>query len=182
MTSAFRPRYQSVMNGPDPFDHDRAPSASERRWTLFERTHVPYRILLLAKMIDRVSSQQVREQAGMSLAEWRVISQVELMGTCSASEIANAAFVDRAEVSRAVAALEGRGLIQREPNPRNRKSSLISLTGEGRKIYVAIREERRPIYEEWLRDLSEQERAELDEGLRKVMRRVLLATPDAFPG
>jgi DNA-binding MarR family transcriptional regulator len=170
------------MDDPSPFDHDRSLRASERRWTLFERTHVPYRILLLAKMIDRVSSQQVREQAGMSLAEWRVISQVELMGSCSASEIANAAYVDRAEVSRAVAALESRGLIQREPNPRNRKSSLILLTAEGRKIYVAVREQRRPIYEEWLRDLSERERAELDNGLRKVMRRVLLASSDDFSG
>jgi hypothetical protein len=86
--------------------------ASERRWQLFGPTHLPYRILLLAKMIDRVTTQHVRDRAAMSLAEWRVISHVALMGQCSAAEIAEAAFVDRSEVSRAVAALEQRQLIQ----------------------------------------------------------------------
>ena len=106
------------MDRATPPDDDPTLRASERRWKLFGQSLLPYRILLLAKMIDRVTSQHVRERAAMSLAEWRVISHVELMGRCSASEIADAAFVDRAEVSRAVGVLEGRGLIQREPHPR----------------------------------------------------------------
>ncbi|MCW6529091.1 MarR family transcriptional regulator [Sphingomonas sp. MMSM24] len=159
-------------SGDDPILH-----ASERRWRLFGRSHLPYRILLLAKMIDRATSQHVREKASMTLAEWRVISHVELMGRCSASEIAEAAFVDRAEVSRAVGVLERRHLVQREPNPRNRKSSLISLTDEGKRIYAAVREERGRMYEDWLSDLSEEERGQLDSELRRIMRRVVLTDP-----
>ena len=166
------------MDRATPPDDDPTLRASERRWKLFGQSHLPYRILLLAKMIDRVTSQHVREKAAMSLAEWRVISHVELMGRCSASEIADAAFVDRAEVSRAVGVLEGRGLIQREPHPRNRKSSLISLTEEGKRIYDSVREERSGMYEDWLGDLSADERRQLDIELRKVMRRVVLANPD----
>jgi len=154
--------------------------ASERRWQLFGPTHLPYRILLLAKMIDRVTTQHVRDRAAMSLAEWRVISHVALMGQCSAAEIAEAAFVDRSEVSRAVAALEQRQLIQRDPNPRNRKSSLISLTGEGRSIYGTVREERTHMYEDWLEDLGLEDRTQLDDALRTVMRRIVLGNPDAL--
>lgn len=155
-------------------------AASERRWQLFGLSHLPYRVLLLAKMIDRVTSQHVRDRAAMSLAEWRVISHVELMKQCSAAEIAEAAFVDRSEVSRAVAALESRKLIQRDPNPRNRKSSLISLTPEGKAIYAMVREERAHMYEEWLEDLSGEDRAQLDTALRTVMRRIVLSNPDAL--
>ncbi|NKJ42344.1 MarR family transcriptional regulator [Novosphingobium sp. SG720] len=155
-------------------------AVSERRWQLFGPSHLPYRILLLAKMIDRVTSQHVRDRAAMSLAEWRVISHVELMKQCSAAEIAEAAFVDRSEVSRAVAALESRQLIQRDPNPRNRKSSLISLTPEGKAIYAMVREERTHMYEEWLEDLSSEDRAQLDTALRTVMRRIVLSNPDAL--
>ncbi|MCW1986790.1 UNVERIFIED_ORG: DNA-binding MarR family transcriptional regulator [Sphingomonas sp. R1F5B] len=155
-------------------------AASERRWQLFGLSHLPYRVLLLAKMIDRVTSQHVRDRAAMSLAEWRVISHVELMKQCSAAEIAEAAFVDRSEVSRAVAALESRKLIQRDPNPRNRKSSLISLTPEGKAIYAMVREERTHMYEEWLEDLSSEDRAQLDTALRTVMRRIVLSNPDAL--
>ncbi|WP_404710454.1 MarR family winged helix-turn-helix transcriptional regulator [Sphingomonas sp. MMS24-J13] len=163
-------------------DDNPALTASERRWTLFGRSHLPYRILLLAKMIDRVTSQDVREKAAMSLAEWRVMSHLELMGGCSASEIAGAAFVDRSEVSRAVAVLEKRGLIRRDPNPRNRKSSLISLTEAGRRLYVGVRGERSQVFKDWMADLSDQERIDLDDKLRKMMRRVVLSNPDAFLG
>lgn len=161
-------------------EDDPALAASERRWTRFGQTHLPYRLLLLAKMIDRATAQHVRERAEMSVAEWRVMSNVEVMGSCRASEIADAAFVDRSEVSRAVVALEGRQLIRRDPDPRNRKSSLITLTEEGRRIYSAVRKERGRIYQEWLCDLSEEERRQVDDGLRKVMRRVVLASPEVF--
>ena len=97
-----------------------------------------------------------------------------------AAEIAEAAFVDRSEVSRAVAALESRKLIQRDPNPRNRKSSLISLTPEGKAIYAMVREELTHMYEEWLEDLSGEDRARLDTALRTVMRRIVLSNPDAL--
>ena len=170
------------METRDPPEENPILAASERRWTLFGRTHLPYRILLLAKMIDRVTSQDVREKAAMSLAEWRVMSHVELMGGCSASEIAGAAFVDRSEVSHAVAVLEKRGLIRRDPNPRNRKSSLLSLTDDGRQLYLGVRGERGQIFKEWLSDLSERERIELDDQLRKVMRRVVLSNPSVFQG
>jgi DNA-binding MarR family transcriptional regulator len=74
----------------------------------------------------------------------------------------------------------GRQLIRRELDPRNRKSRLISLTEKGRRIYSAVRQERGRIYEEWLCDLSEVERRQVDDGLRKVMRRVVLAAPGVF--
>ncbi|MBO9581462.1 MAG: winged helix-turn-helix transcriptional regulator [Sphingobium sp.] len=170
-----------MQTDPTP-DDDPAFLTSARRWKLFGLSHLPYRILLLAKMIDRVTSLHVREEASMTLAEWRVISHVEVMGRCSASEIADAAFVDRAEVSRAVTMLEARRMVEREPNPRNRRSSLISLTDEGRRIYLAVRGERSKMYEDWLVDLTEAERAQLDHMLNKVMRRVLLANPGTILG
>jgi DNA-binding MarR family transcriptional regulator len=80
-------------------------------------THIPYRILLLGKMIDRVTAQHIRDTA----------------------EVANVACSDRAEVSRAIGSLEQRWLVQREANPRNRKSSLVSLTAEGKSVHAAIR-------------------------------------------
>lgn len=167
---------------PDPIDLESHPAlyASESRWNLFGPGHLPYRVLLLAKIIDRVTTQHVRKKADLSLAEWRVMSHVNLMGKCSASEVAGAAFVDRAEVSRAVGTLEERGLIAREPNPRNRKSSLLALTEKGHTLYTELRGERGKFFEEWLVDLNEPERAQIDDGLRKIMRRVVAAAPHAI--
>jgi hypothetical protein len=40
------------MDRATPPDDDPTLRASERRWKLFGQSHLPYRILLLAKMID----------------------------------------------------------------------------------------------------------------------------------
>ena len=158
-----------------------APSeALAKRRLALRPSQIPYRILLLSKMIDRVTAQHVRDTAQLSLAQWRVLTHVEMMGKCSAAEVASAAYSDRAEVSRAIAALEERGLIQRETNPRNRKSSLVSLTAEGEAVHAGVRGERGKFYEQWLTDLDESERAALDAGLEKITERIILSAPHMF--
>jgi DNA-binding MarR family transcriptional regulator len=146
----------------------------------FGPSHIPYRILLLSKMIDRVTAQHVRDTAQLSLAEWRVLTHVEMIGKCSAADVASVAYSDRAEVSRAVASLEQRGFVQREANPRNRRSSLVSLTEAGKSVHAAIRGERGKFYEQWLTDLSETERVALNAALEKVTRRVIDSAPHMF--
>ena len=158
-----------------------APSeALAKRRLALRPSQIPYRILLLSKMIDRVTAQHVRDTAQLSLAQWRVLTHVEMMGKCSAAEVASAAYSDRAEVSRAIAALEERGLIQRETNPRNRKSSLVSLTADGKAVHAGVRGERGKFYEQWLTDLDDSERAALDAGLEKITERIILSAPHMF--
>lgn len=94
---------------------DRGPL--EEAWRIFDARHLPYRVLMLGKMFDRLSVQQVRDRAGMSLAEWRVLAHIAVMGPKSASEVSGAALVDRAEVSRAVRSLEA-GAISVVPTTR----------------------------------------------------------------
>ena len=146
----------------------------------FGPSHIPYRILLLGKMIDRVTAQHVRDTAQLSLAEWRVLTHVEMIGKCSAAEVASVAYSDRAEVSRALGSLEKRGFVQREANPRNRKSSLVSLTDAGKAVHTAIRGARGKFYEQWLTDLSDAERAALNASLEKVTRRLIESAPHMF--
>ncbi|MBO9696831.1 MAG: MarR family transcriptional regulator [Sphingopyxis sp.] len=146
----------------------------------FGPSHIPYRILLLSKMMDRATAQHVRDTAQLSLAEWRVLTHVEMIGKCSAAEVASVAYSDRAEVSRALGSLEQRGFVQREANPRNRKSSLVSLTPAGKAIHTAIRGERGKFYEQWLTDLSDAERTTLNTALEKVTRRLVESAPHLF--
>lgn len=156
------------------------PESPRKQRFVFGPSQIPYRILLLSKMIDRVTAQHVRDTAQLSLAQWRVLTHVEMMGKCSAAEVASVAYSDRAEVSRAIAALEERGLIRRETNPRNRKSSLVSLTAEGIAVHAGVRGERGKFYEQWLMDLDASERATLDAGLEKITERIVQSAPHLF--
>jgi DNA-binding MarR family transcriptional regulator len=156
---------------------EKALAALEERWTNVAPQNLPYHILLLSKLLDRVTAQHVRETADLSLAEWRAMAHVDYLGTCSASQVANLAFVDRAEVSRALTTLEARGLVYREPHPKKKNSRLVSLTEEGKKVHAMVRGERGKFFDDWVADLSAQERRQLDAGLRRIIRRVVTIAP-----
>ena len=141
-------------------------------WQLFDQVHLPYRILLLAKLLDRATARQLRDQDDLTLAEWRVLAHLETLGEASSARIAAAAAADRAEVSRAVASLEKAGLIVRRPDAGNRKRLLLRLTDKGQQVHRTVRTKRVAYFEYLLADLDGEERRSLDAGLLKIARRV----------
>ncbi|MEP6785484.1 MAG: MarR family transcriptional regulator [Sphingomonadales bacterium] len=161
---------------------ERALESLEERWANVAPQNLPYHILLLAKLLDRITAQHVRETADLSLAEWRTMAHLDYLGTCSASEVANLAFVDRAEVSRSIHALEARGLVRREPHPSKRNSRHVSLTDAGKKIHVAIRGERGKFFNDWVADLNDEDQKQLDSGLRQIIRRIVTIAPHIVEG
>lgn len=142
-------------------------------WSLFGQTHIPYRILFLGKMLDRLTTTQVKSLADLTLAEWRVIAHLGVMGKKSASEICSAAMLDRAEVSRSVTRLVDRGLLKRSPNPRNKKSQLLSLTVKGTKTYVDVQKHRLGFFGYLTEDLNKKELALLDDFLLRIAKRAI---------
>jgi len=123
---------------------------------------------MVAKALDRIGAQQVRDSADISLAEWRVMAHLGRLGETSASELSAAAQVDRAEVSRAVNALVKRNYIRKRPNPANRLSQLLSLTNAGKKIFDRLFAERQQFFQQITADLSREELRELDDKLFRI--------------
>ena len=126
------------METHDPAEIARAIETLERRWSTAGPHNLPYRILLLAKLIDRITTPHVRRTAGLSLAEWRAMAQIFELQPCSAAEIASRALIDRAEVSRAAASLERRGLLERRENAKDRRSPLLYCTARGTELFKRV--------------------------------------------
>ncbi len=141
-------------------------------WDLFDDAHLPHRILLLARMLDRETARHLQEHFALTLAEWRVLAFVCSVGPSSAADIGSAFEVDRAEVSRAVARLEARGLILRETAPDNRKKMILQPTPPGRETFERARLTRQKYFETILQDLDAGQVHTLNEGLQRIARRV----------
>lgn len=140
-------------------------------WGLFDRGHLPYRLLLLAKMIDRVTARQVRAGTGLTLAEWRVLAHAVVLGDANASRIAAAAALDRAEVSRALTGLEKAGLVTRAADPAHGKRQQVKVSPEGLTLHDRFRRERVTFFDTITADLDDRELSTLDEYLLRIARR-----------
>lgn len=141
-------------------------------WDLFGEDHLPHRIQLLAKMIDRETARQMQGEFAMSLAEWRVLAFVCAAGPSSAAEVANGSEIDRAEVSRATAKLLNDGIIDRTSDPNHRKRLILSATSRGQAIFLQIRDSRRAFFQQILCDVPAPERELLNTALRLIAQRV----------
>jgi DNA-binding MarR family transcriptional regulator len=111
---------------------------------------MPYRLLLLARMIDRQAARKLQADFNISLAEWRVLAIVGVSGPSTAAAIGTHGRIDRAEISRAVAALERKGLATREPHPTNRRKLIIKATERGEALFEEVRHERQSFFQRML--------------------------------
>lgn len=91
--------------------------------------------------IEREVARGLKDQTtccGVSLAQCHVILEVGELGNPSIVELADRLKLDASTLSRTVDGLVKAGLLDRAENPRNRRSSLISLTGKGREAHESI--------------------------------------------
>src|SRR5215207_9300394 len=96
---------------------------------------LPYRLNVLASLTSQALAQIYEERFGLTIPGWRVVATLGQYGGRTARDIAAHGVMHKSTVSRAVSALEQRGLIQRRPNQSDRREEWLALTQEGRSIY-----------------------------------------------
>jgi len=139
-----------------------------RRWRKFGLLHIPYRLLVLGRMLDRRTARTVFDNEQVTLAEWRVLAMLALTNESTINALAADLLVDPAEVSRACATLTKKGLAQRHDHPVNKSRKLVSLTSSGRDAAERIGRERRQFYGYLLEDLDEADRRRFDDFLLHI--------------
>ena len=141
-------------------------------WYLFGEDHLPYRILLLSRMLERETQQHLMEQFGLSLAEWRLLALACAIGPCTASDIGGAGGIDRAEISRALRKLEPKRLLVREADPYHGKRLIISATPAGLELRARVVEARRKRFRELMQDIPAEDRAMVDNAVTTMAKAI----------
>lgn len=160
-------------SGSAPFDDDVTNTVVDG-WIIPGLNYPSFRLALVAKVMDRLTMRQFDGTDELTYPEWRVLSRLYLStGGSTVRQLADQAWVDRAEVSRAVAGLEKRGLSDRRANPRDRRMPIVFLTAAGRAMYRPLIAARNRFHEEILSALSAREKDTLDLLLKKMVDRLL---------
>lgn len=97
-----------------------------------------YRVLMLSNTLGRWAAREYPMRFGLTLPEWRVLSVLAIRGTSTAHAIGDALSIDKAWVSRTLAALARRGLLRTNRDPSDRRRRLIGLTGHGRALCARV--------------------------------------------
>lgn len=129
---------------------------------------LPYRLSILSNRVSQTIASAYARRFGLGVTEWRVIAVLGRYPGLSANGVAARTAMDKVAVSRTVARLLERGLLQRDTHDDDRRRSVLELSRDGYGIYdevvpLALEYERR-----LLAPLDADEQAQLDRLLRKL--------------
>ncbi len=96
------------------------------------------RIRAFARKVQRAILSEALAAEEMPLLEWQLLFSIARFGSCHLAHVTNQTSIDPAHGSRAVTALERKGLIERHEDPNNRRRKLISLTDAGKEKFNCI--------------------------------------------
>jgi DNA-binding MarR family transcriptional regulator len=113
------------------------------------RRSIAYLLGAISNILSASASRFYRQHFAIGLAEWRLMWVLAIEPAITARRASQIMGLDKAAVSRAVAGLERRGLLQAAPDPADNRQRLIELspagTGLYRRMIVVSRERQRRI-------------------------------------
>ena len=137
-------------------------SEAERAWAALLRTHA-----LLVPRLDR----ELQRATGLPLAWYDVLLELSAAGgRLRMSELGERIVLSRTRASRIVDDLVKAGLVAREANPEDGRSSFASLTGEGDRRFRAAAK----VYRQGIaRELADRADAASLRSLAETLERIL---------
>ncbi len=115
----------------------RPPSSALHGTTI--RDLVSYRLSRTASLMSRGAALRYRREFDVNLGEWRALALLAASGEPqSLIQLSRAAGLDKAQMSRVVASLFGRGLVRREAAVGGGRAVALSLTPAGSEVYHGL--------------------------------------------
>jgi DNA-binding MarR family transcriptional regulator len=99
---------------------------------------LPFRLSFTSNLVSDTIASAYEALFGLSIPEWRLVAVTAEADGTTQQAIGRRTRMDKVTVSRAAAALVGRGLLARVANTDDRRSHLLRLTAAGRELHAAV--------------------------------------------
>jgi DNA-binding MarR family transcriptional regulator len=116
---------------------------------------------MLAPLVrDMIAAElPVLEENGLSMWGYSVLVALDRSAIRTQAALAEAIGADKTRIIAILDALQDKGLIERMPDPEDRRARLLAITKEGRKVKDATQAAIQRGEERWLSKLSAEDRA-----------------------
>jgi len=84
--------------------------------------------------LDAIIGALLREKFNMSLADFKILRAIYMLGTCTQFDVARFNQVSEAAVSKRMRALSCEGLIKKTTSPDDKRKSILCLTTKGKTL------------------------------------------------
>jgi DNA-binding MarR family transcriptional regulator len=113
--------------------------------------------IAIVRTARRLRQEAAAETSGLTPTSVAALATIERHGPLTPSEIAEIERVKRPTITRTLGCLEREGLIDRSPDPTDKRSALVSVNGAGRERLRRLRKRKNAYLARRMRDLSPEE-------------------------
>lgn len=124
----------------------------------------PPTLLYITKQLElaiRARLDEILRPVGMTALQYTALTVLERHPDVTSAQLARNSFVTSQSMADMVAALEGRGLIERHRDPADRRRLVLALTADGRTLLRRYRGKVRALEGRMLTGLGDRQQAEL---------------------
>lgn len=125
---------------------------------------IEYEIALLVRLTTAYSPRL----GSLDRSEYLLLSELEKRSPLAINELADQLMLNLSTASRQVATLESKNYVRRYPDQNNGRISLLELTTDGQSILEKVHKARFDVYENVLKEWSEEELAQLEHNLIRL--------------
>lgn len=141
-----------------------------------------YRLGRLYATAGAMTLRVCEGEFGIPRREWRLLAVLGECGELQPSDLARRAELDRARTSRALTALQAKGLVERQTVASDRRLARVTLTAQGRELHARMLPRVAAINGALLAEFGDAGVAQLDELLGALQRQALqLLEASAWP-
>lgn len=132
---------------------------------------LPYRLAVVSEAVSRSLAAVYAERFNLTRDEWRVLAALAVRDDIKGTELGALTTLDKMQLSRALTRMERDGLIERTPDPSDRRNLIVRLKPAGRALYRKIVPMAQAREAFLLESLDPQERETLSTALDKLLDR-----------
>jgi DNA-binding MarR family transcriptional regulator len=134
---------------------------------------LPFRLNVLAQEVSERLSEIYAKRFNLDIPQWRILANLASRGEMTAQEVALVTFSHKSTISRAVAELETRKLIERTTSTKDKRAFAMCLTTKGKKLFEQLLPLVLAFEQDLLKKLKTPEQKMLLEGLSALEREML---------
>ena len=125
----------------------------------------PFLTLIRVHSLVRIKFERI---CGIHFARWRLLHGVARAGQISQADLAASTTMEQAVLTRTFSEMQRQGLVERNPDPDDKRKLLVSLTPEGVELVEAVAQKRNVFMELALKGLSSEDVTTLETLLQRI--------------
>jgi DNA-binding MarR family transcriptional regulator len=129
---------------------------------------ISYYLQHLAVLLGRQSDQVLQEQLGIGISQYRILQALQTNPSVQQKQLASLLGQTEASVSRQIKLMQGRGMLEAQVNPQNRREHLTTLQPKGERLLAAGAQVLVQYHEPGFVGLNQKEQAKLSELLEQL--------------